>query len=182
MSIAALAVMIAVGVKMFSKPKIIPRSNDFHRVDPESGFVRVRSGGKWGLVSASGSVILPLEYNAIEEMREGLSAVMKGGKWGYIDGAAKVAIPIRYDAALSFSGGTAGASVNGKWGVINSAGDWVIKPRYDMITAFDADNLAAATIFGTGERVIYDRRGNVIRRTGGQKRTGGRNARPAPPR
>jgi WG containing repeat len=72
-----------------------------------------KSGGKWGFIDKTGSVVIPIEYDGVNlGFSEGLAGVNKGavnailqpnpesgGKWGFIDKTGNVVIPIIYDVA-----------------------------------------------------------------------------------
>jgi hypothetical protein len=54
-------------------------------------------------------VVVPLQYDQIENYAEGLAAFRAGKKWGFLDRQGNVVIPPEYDRAWSFSEGVATA-------------------------------------------------------------------------
>ena len=65
-------------------------------------------------------VILPLEYDSIENFSEGLARVEQEGKWGFIDKNGKVVIPIEYDDVTDFGKGIVRVEKNGKSSLIDT--------------------------------------------------------------
>ncbi|MDR3126454.1 MAG: WG repeat-containing protein [Rickettsiales bacterium] len=166
--LSALTAVIAIlaAIKLLSGPKVRVRPSDFTQADPETGFIRVRKNGRWGLITENGNSVLPIEYTVVSGFHDGLAAVKKNGKWGYITPEAKIAIPFKFDMAADFSGGTASAANWPYWGVINRSGSWIISPKYHVVWPFSAKGLARAENFATGEIDIYDRSGKLVRRLG----------------
>jgi hypothetical protein len=135
----------------------------------------------WGLMDASGKLVVPHQFSWICRFREGLAKVMLDeGKMAYIDKTGKVVIPVApYLDSPSFSDGFADglASVavprspqdppppfktKGpplKYGFIDKTGKAVIPPRFDWVEDFK-DGLAAVRI---GDRSGYiDKMGTMV--------------------
>ena len=72
---------------------------DYTNVDPFSdGLAIVQKDGErgglnsgiWGFIDKTGSIVIPLEYDAYGSVfSEGLAAVSKDGKYGYVDPSRK---------------------------------------------------------------------------------------------
>ncbi|MGB1216885.1 MAG: WG repeat-containing protein, partial [Saprospiraceae bacterium] len=54
----------------------------------------IKENGKWGLISSSGSMIVPPKYDGISEFKhENHALVQSNGKVGIIDKSGKIIIP-----------------------------------------------------------------------------------------
>jgi len=69
----------------------------------------VQKGGKWGTISRQNTVVVPFEYDKINDFNAGITTAKKGGKWGVIDSANKVLVPFTmvYQTVYEFSSGYA---------------------------------------------------------------------------
>jgi hypothetical protein len=118
--------------------------------------------GKAGLLDQNGKVIVPIQYDDIDEFSEGLACVTVGRsaykrKCGFINMTGKVVIPLKYDFADSFSEGLAVVRLDGKYGFINKRGKVVVPLKYDNV----------ATPFSEGSaRVLLGNREFFINKTG----------------
>lgn len=109
------------------------------------GLLLVRNNDyKVGLVDKSGTVILPVEYEAIENFNEGVAAVRKDGKYGFIDKSGQIIIPLEYDYAYKFSEGVAAVKKDEKYGFIDKNNVTVIPFDYDGAQSF-SEGLAAVS-------------------------------------
>lgn len=90
----------------------------------------------YGIINSDGEEIVPLIYNYIGEICEGLIAVSdKNYRWGYLDAdSLEEAIKPQYDYAGEFSGGYANIIMDDKVGFINKEGKIVIPCEYDDIS------------------------------------------------
>jgi hypothetical protein len=106
----------------------------------------VAKNGKWGFTGCDGKIVIPLEYDNVNEFDSivGLAVVKKGGKSGLINANGAMVAPIRYDAIKPFQNGYACFNENGKWGILNISGSVVIKALYDKLSEY-SDGLMAAT-------------------------------------
>ncbi len=119
----------------------------------------------YGLMDASGKVVIEPIYDAMSFPTEGKCSVMKNGKWGYIDTTGKKLTEFIYDQAWPFEGGRAlvmlGDFDTGKYGMIDLKGNYVLKPEYAVITEFSEGFVKVSAEWGkcgfadtTGEIVI----------------------------
>lgn len=96
---------------------------------------------RWGVLDAEGNQVLPLEYDWIGELSEGLRAVSLNGKWGYLDEAFQVAIPYQFtDEAADFDGGYAQVAMRDEAGtplrgLIDRQGNQLVPCRYLWVEA-----------------------------------------------
>jgi len=89
----------------------------------------------WGLYDFSiNEYILPLEYDMIYPMKEGMAVIKKDGKWGFVNERGIIAVPLMYDLTQDFSEGLAIVEKIGafgaKYGYIDKNGNEVIPLIY----------------------------------------------------
>ncbi|MEO7310617.1 MAG: WG repeat-containing protein [Chitinophagaceae bacterium] len=53
----------------------------------------VKKAGKWGTITKQNAVVIPFEYDAINDFNNGITTAKKAGKWGIIDSTNKVLVP-----------------------------------------------------------------------------------------
>jgi hypothetical protein len=76
-----------------------------------NGYARVRNGTRFGVIDMKGRIIVPIAFDYVSDMSEGLFVARQGvfpaSLCGYYDTTGKVAIPFRYVDALPFYHGKA---------------------------------------------------------------------------
>ena len=104
----------------------------------------VRKDGKYGVVDASGKLVIPTQYDDTGWLfSEGLLPVSVGGKFGFIDAAGKSVIEPQYDAVGGFTPeGLCPVKVGDRWGFIDRTNKMVIPPQYDTAVCFCEDRAA----------------------------------------
>ncbi len=83
---------------------------------------------KYGVIDTEGSVIVPLEYEKINDFSEGFARVSKGlNEDGFIDKTGNAATPLKYTIARNFNEGLAAVSIgiypNNKWGILETVSE-----------------------------------------------------------
>lgn len=77
----------------------------------KNGFAKVRNGTRYGIINMKGEIIVPIQFDAVSEMSEGLFAVRQGVfpkcLSGYYDTTGKTAIPFKFVDAFPFENGKA---------------------------------------------------------------------------
>ena len=102
-------------------------------------FLRIQDNHKWGLrtFGAERKIILPCEYERLDDWYNGFAILGKGGKYGMIDSNAKLVIPLEYTEIKEFHSGLARVkSENGKYGFITPMAQFAIQPMYDNASEF----------------------------------------------
>jgi hypothetical protein len=95
--------------------------------------------------SATGKLVIPLQYDFAQEFYEGLAAVTKDNKSGFINTQGKVVVPLIYEDARYFSEGMAFVVLNGNTGFVNKTGALVIPAKYSSAGPF-SDGLSAVVL------------------------------------
>lgn len=130
--------------------------------DPKNKFVRVKKNGKYGYTDSTGTIIIPIEYDAGEvgQFDEKLIPVKKGNNWGIINEKNKTVINFDYEKINAFVNGLAVIVKSGKYGCINTAGKIVLAANYDYIGNFTDAKVAIAA--QGGKYGLIDNTGKVI--------------------
>lgn len=79
-------------------------------------------GDKMGLKHLDGNVVVPGEYDIIQNYSEGMAAVCKGNRWGYVDSFGNNIIPCLYHSRLFYDNGV--MDDWGEYGVPDEANDF----------------------------------------------------------
>jgi WG containing repeat len=115
------------------------------------------SGFDWGAIDANGAIIIPVEYEYLGALSEGLINFEKNKKFGFIDKTNKVIIPAIYDDFSGFSDGLAAVKtgVDGKYGFIDKNNNLVIAAQFED-----------ATSFYKGYAVVAQKKGYTVNKVG----------------
>lgn len=79
-------------------------------------------GDKMGLKHLDGNVVVPGEYDIIQNYSEGMAAVCKGNRWGYVDSYGNNIIPCLYHSRLFYDNGVMDGW--GEYGAPDEANDF----------------------------------------------------------
>ena len=115
--------------------------------------------GRWGVVNASGAVVINAQYEKIEPFARGQAAFTLDGRSGLIDTSGRVVVPAQFDEIYPFSEGLAVAQNHGRWGAIRGDGSWAITPRFDELRDFFC---ARAVALSGEKRGFVDQTGHVL--------------------
>jgi hypothetical protein len=81
-----------------------------------------KKNGKWGLIDASGKVLIDFLYEDAHHIAEGKMMVKKKGKYGFVDNNGKESVQCIYDDATCFHNGKAFVKEGKIWHSINMDG------------------------------------------------------------
>lgn len=134
-------------------------------------------GFDWGAVDASGNTVIPIEYDYLGALSEGLINFKKDNKFGFLDKTNKVIIPATYDDFSSFSDGLATVKTgpDGKYGYIDKDNKLVIAAEYEDANPFfggyasvakkkgyTLDKVGQKAVTMPGQWVVIDKTGKKI--------------------
>lgn len=142
-------------------------TDDIVELSKQSGLTieptKIEENGKWGLVDIFGQIVLPCEWNYIDEFHEGFAVVAdKNDKAGYVNARGELVIPCIWNLAMGFEGGFAVVSDDeNRYGLINKKGEIVIPCKWRFATPFE-NGLAKVQDFDERWFVI-DPDGNTTR-------------------
>lgn len=114
------------------------------------GMSRVKKGGEYGFVDASGKEIIPCRYDAAVDFSDGLAWVSRAGFSGFINKTGEEVLPCDYKVVSligytpGFSNGRALVEFEGKKGFIDKSGNLVTQFVYSLARPF-ADGFAWVT-------------------------------------
>ena len=94
---------------------------------------------RYGIADSDNNVVLPIEYDRIDDESDNLLEVKKGKKYGFVDKEGKIVIPVEYENAFDFCEDLAPVKKEGKWGFINKNNEMVIPFKYDDASCFQDD-------------------------------------------
>jgi hypothetical protein len=118
---------------------------------------------KWGLVDATGLILVPLEYddmNYIPDADKKLLYITKNQRrFGCIDVNAKVVVPVEYDNIAQFKEGMVAVRKNSRWGFVNEKGVEIVPCIYRQVHDFQ-EGLAA--VMDKGRWGFIDKQGNTV--------------------
>ncbi|MCR5506357.1 MAG: WG repeat-containing protein [bacterium] len=137
-----------------------------HNQNVKNEFVRIVRDNKWGIAKKrNGEVILPVEYDYVDNFYEGYAIVKKDGYYGAVDEKFNIVIEPKWKYMKPFHlGYSVIAGNNDKAGVIDVNGKIVIAPLYyDYISSFDDNFVARAENFKDKKTVAIDLKGNVVK-------------------
>ena len=126
----------------------------------------VMKDGKWGAISETGRLFIPMQYSSADDFSEaiqvenagficGMKRIEDNGKFGFISMEGKVVVPITYDFATDYSENLALVKVEDKWAFIDLEGQAVLEPEFDLVEAF-SEGLACVAKDGKGGFIAKD--------------------------
>ena len=107
------------------------------------GFADIRLNDRWGLMDATGKIVVPCKYNMLVDAfnEYGLAQVSNVNGIGYVDSTGEEVIKCKYQSVGEFREGLLDARYNDKWGYIDTKGNTIIPHKYDIGIWFE-DGLA----------------------------------------
>lgn len=113
---------------------------------------------KHGLLSRDGRLLIPIEFDEIQLVFEGVAPVKRDGHWGFYDVIKGLIVPCEYDyVQLNFQGEYAIVTKNKKSLLINKRGDIVLESDRLVILSHDRFLISRNGFYG-----IVDREERVI--------------------
>ena len=171
-------------VGLFSIPaqKVIVEPQYFEIEGFSEGLATVKKrkpdfGFLWGAVDVNGAVIIPVEYDYLGVLKEGLINFQQENKMGFLDKNNKIVIPSMYYNFSAFSDGLAAVKVSetGKFGYIDKTNTLVIpavyedaKPFYGGFTSvaikkgYTTGSAGKGTVTMPGQWVVINKTGKKI--------------------
>lgn len=123
------------------------------------GYARINDSSSFGLIDSTGVIVIPVIYDYLSFLKDGLVVAKKDKKNGYLDTKGKIIIPFIYDLADDFKNGIAIVQKNGKCGIIDKKGNQITDLLYEHIDKFDNDQSGLA-------RVSRDKKWGFINKSG----------------
>ena len=111
----------------------------------KNGYAIVKKNGKYGTINKQNIVVIPFEYEKINDFNNGITTAKKAGKWGVIDTANKelVSFTMDYETVYEFNSGYAYVEKNGVKGLIDTKGKAAFtETKFSEIFGFGDDGYA----------------------------------------
>jgi hypothetical protein len=115
--------------------------------------------GEWGIRDLNGKIIVPYEYDEINDFIDGRAKAKKYNKYGYINENGEIIIPIEYDEIGEFVNKRAKVKKDGKYGYIDEQRNILIPCDYSYIYNF-ANGIAK--VIKDGKYGYIDEQGSII--------------------
>lgn len=99
-----------------------------------AGDLQVRIGSRWGYVAESGRLVLPIDYQAIDQLvwPDDLAAVQRNERWGVADlRSGRLLVPVEYERVVNAGNGHYAMSRGGRWGIVRDGGQEVVAPQFN---------------------------------------------------
>ncbi len=94
-------------------------------------------GGKYGLIDEQQHIVVPIQFDWIQEVQPGKFLAKKMGKWGLFNSYNKTQIPFDYDS-IQFLPDCLRVFIKHKgWQLIDSIGNIKTKKQYDYLSDYD---------------------------------------------
>lgn len=77
----------------------------------ESGLIKGQKFGKYGVISKENKIIVPFEYQSINNFVNGKAKAKKNDKWGYINSQGKEIVPFEFTEIGNFVNSRAKAKI-----------------------------------------------------------------------
>jgi hypothetical protein len=116
-------------------------------------FAIVRRGDRWGVIDERGRQRLPLRFEAVGAIHDGLFAVRQEGNWGIVDGRGRTVFAPTFERAMPFSRDVAIFCKGMLCGLADKSGKVLLEPTYSMIVPLSG-RLAVATMTSDDGRFI----------------------------
>lgn len=148
--------------------EVIPTIHDDYVLDWGSEQPRplfaIKKENKIGFYDRTGKLVVPFQYDALGEWREGLLCVQQSDtkRWGFIDRRGAVVLPFQFAQQAEFQNGKAAVldAVTQKVGLIDKTGRPILPFRYDGLKDDFQWGLIA---FKQGDKWGYlNRKGDVV--------------------
>lgn len=92
----------------------------------EPGFVAVQKNGLWGIVDHTGTLVIPCEWEYIDDVYEGKVRVCRNGLWGCIDLQGNVLLQVEWDHVSDYIQSCYAVERDGLYGLADSQGNLVL--------------------------------------------------------
>lgn len=101
-------------------------------VEMESGLIKGQKLGHYGIISKENKIIVPFDYQSIEDFINGRAKAKKNDKWGFINEEGIIIIPFEYSEIGEFKDNKAIAIKNGFKGIIDINGNELNDFTYEI--------------------------------------------------
>lgn len=119
--------------------EVMPFEYNFIRPINPKGIIIIQRNGKWGLANKDFQIIIPTEYDTIEECADNKYHLLKKekGSWIYINNKGDISDLSKYSEINDFSDGLALVKCKNRFGYVNDNWNEIIPCVYDEADPFE---------------------------------------------
>lgn len=103
--------------------------------------IKANQDGQYGFIDASGTLVIPAQFEDARNFSQGLAPVFNEGAWFFIDQSGRNPFSLKFDEAKEFKEGLAAVRNNDLWGYIDLEGKLAIACQFEEAFSF-AEGLA----------------------------------------
>lgn len=119
----------------------------------------IKKDGKCGIITPTGTILIPIAYDDIKDFSSGLFLVKDQNVWGIVDRMNKLVLPIGYSNFKFIDDYLCEVTSQGKSGLISKYGKILIPAVYEGISPFTQSTFI---IKQNGKSGLIDHQGNII--------------------
>ncbi len=119
----------------------------------------VQNQDQWGFMDSSGNIVIPCQYDAVDDFEGWFTLVEKDGQAGIINKAGKVVIPVGYDDIIILNRKLFACLKADHWGIMNRRNKMVQPFIYESIGGFDE---GLAPVVTAGQTGFINNEGQVV--------------------
>ena len=124
-----------------------------------------RRGDRWGVIDERGKEVLPVRYEEVGAVYDGLYAIRSGGKWGIVDGRGREVFAPVFERAMPFSRDVAIFCEGKLCGLVAKTGEVIVPPTWSGLAPL-SDRLAVTMMWDDDGRMkssgLVDSAGSVL--------------------
>ena len=126
-----------------------------------NGLAAVRVGACYGYANAAGELVVPAEYDEVEEFKNNYAIVRKNDKWGIIDRTGKMTVACQYDKIYLYNNDIYTVKKGTLHGLVKTNGSIVQAVKYVSINSLDEEENRAKIRLGDKWGYL-DENGNIV--------------------
>lgn len=129
-----------------------------------TNLIKVMKNNKYGILSSGLIELVPLLYEELRGIEDGVIIAKMDGKYGVINTMGETVVPFIYDDLYQYFYGPRAAKLNGKWGFIDREGKQVAPFMFDRVGAWHGSDVEKGWMYCThqGDCVKINRAGNIL--------------------
>lgn len=127
--------MILLAAVMAFSVSAAEKNKHYEAIDyiSEPGFAAVQRDGLWGIVNHTGTLVVPCEWEHIDDVFEGGVLVCRAGLWGCIDLQGNTLLPVEWDHVSDYIQSCYVVERDGLYGLADSQGRLILPLEKGMV-------------------------------------------------
>jgi len=121
--------------------RLLPVGPAYDDVRPaqRAGDLKVRIGSRWGYVAESGRLVLPIDYQVIDEIScwpDPIALVQRDERWGVADlRSGRLLVPVEYERLFNAGNRHYAMRRGGRWGIVRDGGHEIVAPHFNGLNS-----------------------------------------------